>query len=97
MRAYSEINDFEESMTDHGEVVVKFWLAISKDEQYRRFKQRERIEFSDSKITKEDWRNRKMGGRTKLPVCDMVDRTSTAAAPWTLIEAKTSITPESRY
>ena len=40
MRAYGEINDFEDSMTRHGTVVVKFWLAISKDEQYRRFKER---------------------------------------------------------
>jgi polyphosphate:AMP phosphotransferase len=87
MRAYSEINDFEESMVRHGTVVVKFWLAISKDEQYRRFKQRETISFKRFKITKEDWRNRKRWDDYEVAVCDMVDRTSTATAPWTLVEA----------
>jgi polyphosphate kinase 2 (PPK2 family) len=87
MRAYSEINDFEDSMVRHGTVVVKFWLAISKDEQYRRFKQREQVAFKRFKITKEDWRNRKKWAAYEVAVCDMVDRTSTAAAPWTLVEA----------
>ncbi len=87
MRAYSEIDDFEDSLVRHGIVVVKFWLAISKDEQYRRFKQREKVAFKRFKITKEDWRNRKKWEAYDAAVCDMVDRTSTASAPWTLIEA----------
>ncbi|TPQ39109.1 polyphosphate:AMP phosphotransferase [Bradyrhizobium guangdongense] len=87
MRAYGEINDFEDSMVRHGSVVVKFWLAISKDEQYRRFKQREKVAFKRFKITKEDWRNRKKWDGYEAAVCDMVDRTSTASAPWTLVEA----------
>ncbi len=86
-RAYSEINDFEQSMVRHGMVVVKFWLAISKEEQYRRFKQREKVAFKRFKITQEDWRNRKKWAAYEVAVCDMVDRTSTAAAPWTLVEA----------
>jgi polyphosphate:AMP phosphotransferase len=86
-RAYSEINDFEDSMARHGTVVVKFWLAISKDEQYRRFKEREKVAFKRFKITKEDWRNRKKWDDYEVAVCDMVDRTSTASAPWTLVEA----------
>ena len=68
-------------------VVVKFWLAISKDEQFRRFKQREKVAFKRFKITDEDWRNRKKWDAYEIAVCDMVDRTSTAAAPWTLVEA----------
>ena len=87
MRAYSEINDFEEAMVRHSTVVVKFWLAISKDEQYRRFKQRETVSFKRFKITKEDWRNRKKWDAYEVAVCDMVDRTSTVTAPWTLVEA----------
>ncbi len=58
MRAYGEINDFEEQLVRHETVVVKFWLAISKDEQLRRFKEREKIGFKRFKITDEDWRNR---------------------------------------
>lgn len=87
MRAYGEINDFEDAMVRHGTVVVKFWLAISKDEQYRRFKEREQVSFKRFKITKEDWRNRKRWNDYEVAVCDMVDRTSTAKSPWTLVEA----------
>ena len=87
MRAYSEINDFENCLSRHGTVVVKFWLAISKDEQLRRFKQREKNPFKRFKITDEDWRNREKWDAYETAVCDMVDRTSTAGAPWTLVEA----------
>jgi polyphosphate:AMP phosphotransferase len=87
MRAYGEINDFEESLARHGVVVVKFWLAIGRDEQYRRFKRREKVAFKRFKITEEDWRNRKKWEAYETAVCDMVDRTSTATAPWTLVEA----------
>ena len=87
MRAYTEINDFEAALVRHGIVVVKFWLAISKEEQLKRFKQREKIAFKRFKITEEDWRNRKKWDAYEAAVCDMVDRTSTSLAPWTLVEA----------
>ncbi|HWH48854.1 MAG TPA: polyphosphate:AMP phosphotransferase [Burkholderiales bacterium] len=86
-RAYSEINDFEQQLADKGAIVVKFWLAISKDEQYRRFRERQKTAFKRFKITPEDWRNRKKWEAYEQAVCDMVDRTSTAVAPWTLVEA----------
>ena len=86
-RAYSEINDFEEEMTGHGIVVAKFWLATSKEEQLKRFKERERVSFKHYKITPEDWRNRKKWNAYADAVCDMVARTSTNHAPWTLVEA----------
>jgi polyphosphate:AMP phosphotransferase len=86
-RAYEEINDFEEQLARGGIVVVKFWLAISKDEQLRRFKEREKVQFKRFKITAEDWRNRKKWDSTARAVCDLVDRTSTEIAPWTLVEA----------
>jgi polyphosphate:AMP phosphotransferase len=87
LRAYGEINDFERSMVRHQMVVLKFWLAISKDEQYRRFKRREKIAFKRFKITAEDWRNRKKWDAYEEAVCHMIDRTSTSVAPWTLVEA----------
>jgi polyphosphate:AMP phosphotransferase len=87
MRAYSEINDFESELSRHDVVVVKFWLAISKDEQLKRFKSREETSFKRFKITEEDWRNRKKWDAYESAVCDMVDRTSTQRAPWTLVEA----------
>jgi polyphosphate:AMP phosphotransferase len=87
MRAYSEINDFEEQLIKHNTVLVKFWLTITKDEQLRRFKEREKTGFKRFKITEEDWRNRKKWDKYETAVCDMVDRTSTEIAPWTLVEA----------
>ncbi len=87
MRAYGELNDFEAQMVRHNIVVVKFWLSISKDEQLKRFKEREAIAFKHFKLTPEDWRNREKWEEYEQAVCDMVDRTSTEIAPWTLIEA----------
>lgn len=87
LRAYSEINDFEEQLHRHGTVVVKFWLHISKEEQLERFEDREAVAFKRYKITPEDWRNREKWDGYESAVTDMVDRTSTAIAPWTLVPA----------
>ncbi|MFY9326648.1 MAG: polyphosphate:AMP phosphotransferase [Georgfuchsia sp.] len=87
MRAYAEINDFENQLNRNGAIVVKFWLAISAEEQLLRFKEREKTRFKRFKITEEDWRNRDKWDAYELAVCDMVDRTSTDIAPWTLVEA----------
>ncbi len=87
MRAYSEINEFEAQMVRHKMLVVKFWLTITKDEQLRRFEDRQKTGFKSFKITEEDWRNREKWAQYEQAVCDMVDRTSTKLAPWTLVEA----------
>ena len=87
MRAYDEINDFELELSESGLIIVKFWLAISKQEQLARFKAREKTSFKQFKLTDEDWRNRKKWNKYSLAVNDMVDRTSTSYAPWTLVEA----------
>jgi polyphosphate:AMP phosphotransferase len=88
LRAYTEINDFEHELHEDGAIVIKFWLQISDKEQLKRFKEREKIEFKRFKITEEDWRNREKRGAYHAAVCDMVDRTSTTMAPWTLVEAE---------
>jgi polyphosphate:AMP phosphotransferase len=87
MRAYGEINQFEDELARAGAVVVKFWLAISEEEQLRRFRAREKTRFKRFKITEDDWRNRKKWPAYQRAVRDLVDRTSTAVAPWTLVEA----------
>jgi polyphosphate:AMP phosphotransferase len=86
-RAYGEINDFETEMSDAGAIVVKFWLAIDKDEQEARFQAREETGYKRYKITDEDWRNREKWDEYATAVCDMIDHTSTSIAPWTLVEA----------
>ena len=77
MRAYPEINDFEEQLVRDRTVIVKFWLTISKEEQLRRFKLRENTGFKRFKITPDDWRNRKKWNDYELAASDMIDRTST--------------------
>lgn len=87
MRGYTEINDFEEELVRHGILLVKYWMQISKEEQLKRFKARQNISFKRYKITEEDWRNRKKWDAYEQAVADMVDRTGSRHAPWTLIEA----------
>jgi polyphosphate:AMP phosphotransferase len=87
LRAYSEINDFEEQISESGLIVVKFWLAIDKATQLERFQAREEIPFKRFKITEDDWRNRERWDAYREAVGDMVDRTSTEVSPWTLVEA----------
>lgn len=87
MRAYSEINDFEAQLVESGIVLVKYWVHISKDEQMKRFQQREETPFKRHKITEEDYRNRDKWELYEHAVNDMVERTSTEFAPWTLLEA----------
>jgi polyphosphate kinase 2 (PPK2 family) len=86
-RAYAEINDFEEQMTRHGTVLAKFWLQVGKAEQLRRFQEREDVAYKRYKLTPEDWRNRKRWAAYQQAMADMVDRTSTEIAPWTLVPA----------
>lgn len=87
MRAYGEINDFEEQLVRNRTLVIKLWLQISKDEQLRRFEERQATPFKQHKITDEDWRNREKWDEYGAAVCEMIDRTSTELAPWTLVEA----------
>ena len=86
-RAYSEINDFEEDLAAHGAIVLKFWLHITKEEQLRRFRERQGEGYKRFKITGEDWRNRKKWEAYEKAACDTFDRTSTTHAPWTVVAA----------
>jgi AMP-polyphosphate phosphotransferase len=86
-RAYREINEFEEQLAEGGLVVVKLWLAITKGEQLKRFKERAETPHKQFKITPDDWRNRKKWDDYLIAASDMIDRTSTSLAPWTVIEA----------
>jgi polyphosphate:AMP phosphotransferase len=85
-RAYSEINEFEEQLVENGAILRKFWLQVSDQEQLRRFQDREDTPYKRYKITDEDWRNREKWPQYKAAVNEMVARTSTEHAPWTLVE-----------
>lgn len=85
-RAYKEINQMEQQLANHGAVVIKFWLHIDKDEQARRFKERQDIPEKNWKITDEDWRNREKWDMYEKAVDEMLVRTSTSYAPWVIVE-----------
>jgi polyphosphate kinase 2 (PPK2 family) len=86
-RAYREISEFEAQQASAGTVVVKFWLHVSKQEQLRRFKDRERDPFRSYKLTEEDWRNRARWDEYEAAVEEMLARTHAPQAPWVVIEA----------
>ncbi len=85
MRAYDEINAFEEQLAESGAVVVKFMMAITPDEQLRRFNERKAIPFKNFKITDDDWRNREKWPEYERAIGDMITRTSTDVAPWQVV------------
>jgi polyphosphate:AMP phosphotransferase len=87
MRAYHEINDFEEQLVEAGGIVTKFWVTVTKEEQLRRFREREKTPFKSFKITPEDWRNRKKWDDYERAACDMIERTNNELAPWVLVAA----------
>ncbi|MGQ9574012.1 MAG: hypothetical protein ACUVUC_01715 [Thermoguttaceae bacterium] len=86
-RAFTEINELERQLVDFGTVLVKFWLQIDPAEQLRRFQARQQTPHKQWKITEEDWRNRAKWAQYEAAVVEMLQRTSTTYAPWTVLEA----------
>jgi polyphosphate:AMP phosphotransferase len=84
-RAYGEINDFEEQLTRHGTIVLKYWLHVSYKEQLRRFREREATAYKQHKINAEDWRNRDKWSAYEIAVGDMLVLTDRRTAPWHLV------------
>lgn len=90
-RAYREINAFERQLVDYGGILFKFWLHIDKDEQLHRFESRSTDDRRSWKLTDEDWRNREKWDRYEEAVNEMLLKTSTISAPWTVVEANSKL------
>jgi len=86
--AYGEINDFERTLAANGYILRKFWLEISPGEQLRRFEARLRTPEKRSKITPEDWRNRRHRDAYLPALADMLSLTDTPHAPWNIVPAE---------
>ena len=84
--AYREINEFERELHESGVIILKFWVQIDKDEQLRRFTDRMNTPEKRWKITDEDWRNREKWDLYEAAVDEMIQKTSTDYAPWTIVE-----------
>jgi polyphosphate kinase 2 (PPK2 family) len=85
-RAYREVNEFERQLVDFGTILAKFWIHISREEQLHRFEFRKETPYKAWKLTDEDWRNRKKWDEYEEAVNDMLLKTSTLTAPWTIVE-----------
>ncbi|KAA0924124.1 ATPase [Psychrobacter sp. ANT_H56B] len=84
-RAYDEINRFEAALAASGTLVIKYWLAIDKKEQLKRFEEREETAYKQFKLTDDDWRNRDKWSDYVQSAADMLARTDTKNAPWCVI------------
>jgi polyphosphate kinase 2 (PPK2 family) len=87
-KAYREINAFERQLADAGMIIAKFWIHISPEEQLARFQAREHTPYKAWKLTEEDWRNREKWEPYREAVDDMLIKTSTLTAPWTVVEGE---------
>jgi AMP-polyphosphate phosphotransferase len=87
-RAYAEINEFERQLVEFGTIVCKFWLHLSPEEQFKRFEQRQNVPYKAWKLTDEDWRNREKWPQYEAAANEMLLRTSTPTAPWTIVVAE---------
>jgi AMP-polyphosphate phosphotransferase len=87
-RAYREINEFENIITGTGAIILKFWLHIDKATQIERFESRQNDPQKSWKITAEDWRNRSRWEDYKIAADEMLQKTSTTNAQWTIVESK---------
>ena len=87
-RSYDEIKSFERAWADEGTVMIKFWMHISDEEQLKRFEARKNDPLKRWKLTDEDWRNREKRKDYEDAVVEMIERTDTSFAPWTVVEAE---------
>jgi len=86
-RTYREINEFENIITGTGSIILKFWLQIDKDTQLKRFESRQDDPHKRWKLTEDDWRNRSKRNEYKIAIDEMLLKTSTTNAPWTIVES----------
>ena len=68
---YDEINEFEGELEAWGALLLKFWVAVSPEEQLNRFNDRQNNPDKQWKITPEDWRNRDKHPQYDAAVDDM--------------------------
>jgi polyphosphate kinase 2 (PPK2 family) len=90
-RAYREINQFERQLVDFGTILFKFWIHVGKDEQLNRFNSRSQDKLRSWKLTDEDWRNREKWDLYEEAVNEMLLKTSTISAPWTVVEGNSKL------
>lgn len=84
-RAYREIVEFERTLADDGIDVVKVFLAVSKDEQLRRFEARLRDPYKQWKISEADVRARRKWDDYVEAADEAFRRTDVPRARWHVV------------
>jgi polyphosphate kinase 2 (PPK2 family) len=85
--AFQDISEFEEQLAADGTVILKFWLHISKREQSRRFKKLLKNNLTAWQVSDEDAAQHKAYKKYSVAVEEMLARTDSPQAPWTIVEA----------
>jgi len=86
-KAYQDIVDFERTIADDGYVICKFFLHISKKEQKKRFKKLEQDPLESWHVQPEDWEHHRRYDEYLVAYEEMLERTETEWASWTIVEA----------
>jgi PPK2 family polyphosphate:nucleotide phosphotransferase len=84
---YDHINDFEELLAEHGTILLKFFLHISKEEQEKRLISREADPQTAWKLNVNDWKERERWDDYTEAYEDAIERCSTRFAPWYVVPA----------
>jgi PPK2 family polyphosphate:nucleotide phosphotransferase len=84
---FGHILDFEELLAEHGTIILKFFLHISREEQEKRLIKREQDPRKAWKISAGDWKDRDHWDAYTEAYEDVLSRTSTKTAPWTVVPA----------
>ena len=84
-RAARQIREFEQAVAEEGTIILKFWLHVDKDEQIKRFREREKDPLRIWKIGPEDYRNREKFDQYVEKADAMFKETHKPSAPWILV------------
>ena len=85
--AFHSINSFEEQLTDDGTVIIKLFLDISKKEQKKRFEKLQKNKETAWRVTQGDLERNAKYDEYAAMMEDMLFKTDTDYAPWTIVEA----------
>jgi PPK2 family polyphosphate:nucleotide phosphotransferase len=84
---YGHIADFEELLAEHGTLVLKYFLHISKQEQKERLLERERDPRTAWKLNPNDWKERDYWDAYTEAYEEAISRTAAPHAPWIVVPA----------
>ena len=84
---YGHINAFEQLLVDSDVILLKFYLHISRDEQYERLRAREKDPRTAWKLNPGDWRELPLFDEMTTAYEDAIVRCATREAPWYLVPA----------